>query len=171
LVRAIERLIQLDEQDTVKQRERVSFLTLIAAVIEALPDALVVADTEGTIVLINEQTEFIFGYHRSQLIGQPLELLLPERLRRGHVDLRRNYNQYNLSPRARTMGIGTRLPALRCDGHEFPADIILARLVVPKGVYNLAVVKYSPSHHFEPRHLPALASEAKTPSELPDSGQ
>ena len=80
----IERLIQLDEQETARQHERVALLSLTAAVIEALPDALIVVDVQGKIVLVNERTEFMFGYPRSDLIGRPVEMLMPARTRQIH---------------------------------------------------------------------------------------
>jgi PAS domain S-box-containing protein len=141
LDKEIERLIQLDEQDSERYRERSSHLALTAAVVEALPDALVVVDVQGTIVLVNEKTEFMFGYPRSELLGKPVEMLMPARSRDTHVTHRREYNQFNLSPHARTMGLGIKLIALRSDGLEFPTEIMLARLVVTQGIYNLAMIR------------------------------
>ena len=140
----IERLVQLDKMDSARHRDRASYLALTAAVIEALPDALVVVDVEGKIVLVNEKTEFMFGYPRADLIGRPVELLMPARTRQRHVTHRREYNQFNLSPHARTMGRGTKLIALRADGLEFPTEIMLARLVVTQGIYNLALIRGTP---------------------------
>ena len=109
MVRAIERLIQLDEQETARQRERVASLALAAAVIEALPDALIVIDVSGAIVMINERTELLFGYHRSELIRSQVEILLPAELRDLHAKKRAEYNQFTLSAHARTMGQGLQL--------------------------------------------------------------
>jgi PAS domain S-box-containing protein len=143
LVSAIDRLIELDEQESVKQGERAAYLYLTEAVIEALPDALIVIDAKGRIVLFNEKAEFMFGYHRSEMIGQPVEQLMPERVRPAHIHDRGLYNRYDISRRARTMGIGGNLIAIHKDGHEFPVDITLARMVVPKGIYNLALIRFS----------------------------
>lgn len=147
MVRAIERLIQLDEQETARQRERVATLALAAAVIEALPDALIVIDITGAIVMINERTELLFGYHRSELLGHQVEILLPPEFRDQHVRNRAEYNQFTLSAHARTMGLGLQLSGVRSDGHIFPVDIMLARMVVPKGIYNLALVRHAPRQH------------------------
>ncbi len=147
MVRAIERLIQLDEQETARQRERVASLALAAAVIEALPDALVVIDLSGAIVMINERTELLFGYLRSELIGRQVEMLLPAESRDLHAKNRIEYNQFTLSAHARTMGLGLQLSGVRSDGHVFPVDIMLARMVVPKGIYNLALVRHTPRQH------------------------
>jgi PAS domain S-box-containing protein len=143
LASAIDRLIELDEQESMKQIERAAYLYLTEAVIEALPDALIVVDATGKIVLFNEKAEFMFGYHRSEMIGQPVEKLVPERVRPAHTHDREVYNRYDLSQRARTMGIGANLIGIRNDGHEFPVDITLARMVVPKGIYNLALIRFS----------------------------
>jgi len=140
----IERLIQLDEQETTRQHARVAVLSLTAAVIEALPDALIVVDVEGKIVLVNERAEFMFGYPRTDLIGRPVEMLMPVRTRQIHSAHRREYNQFNLSPHARTMGLGRKLIALRCDGLEFQTEIMLARMVVSQGIYNLALIRGTP---------------------------
>jgi PAS domain S-box-containing protein len=77
-------------------------------------------DVEGKIVLVNERTEYMFGYPRAELIGRPVEMLMPARTRQIHTTHRREYNQFNRSPHARTMGLGLKLIALRCDGLEFP---------------------------------------------------
>jgi PAS domain S-box-containing protein len=140
----LDRLIQLDEAETARQTHRVAFLSLTAAVIEALPDALIVVDVEGKIVLVNERTEFMFGYPRVELIGRPVEMLMPARVRQVHTTHRREYNLFNLSPHARTMGLGLKLIALRCDGLEFPTEIMLARMVVSQGIYNLALIRSTP---------------------------
>jgi PAS domain S-box-containing protein len=143
LEKPIDRLIEIDERESAKRNERVAFLSLMDAVIEALPDALIVTDATGKIVLFNEKAEFMFGYHRSELIGKPLERLLPERYRARHSHYRDIYNRFDISQRAQTMGIGSNLIGLRSDGHEFPADITLARMVVTKGVFNLALIRFS----------------------------
>jgi PAS domain S-box-containing protein len=145
LAKAIDRLIELDEQETLKQLERATYLSLTDAVIEALPDALIVIDTTGKVVLFNEKAEFMFGYHRSEIIGQPVEKLMPERVRPRHTHDRETYNRFDISKRTRTLGIGGNLMGLRVDGHEFPVDITLARMVVPKGIYNLACIRFSRS--------------------------
>ncbi len=144
MAEAIERLIELDERETVKQRERIEFLSLMDAMIEALPDALVVTDLDGKIVLFNERAEFMFGYRRSEIIGKLVEQLIPERSRFRHVHDRQMFNRYNLSRRTQTLGIGLNLVGIRSDGHEFPAEISLARMVAPNGILILASIRFSP---------------------------
>ena len=143
MAEAIKRLIELDEQESIKQTERVAYLLLTEAVIEALPDALVVVDAAGTIVLFNHKAELMFGYHRSEMIGQPVERLMPDRARATHVRDREVYTMFDLSKRTQTMGIGANLAAIRKDGHEFLVDITLAHMVVRKGIHNLASIRFS----------------------------
>ena len=170
MAKAIDRLIELDEQETLKQAERLASLSLAEAVIEALPDALIVIDATGIIVLFNQKAEFMFGYHRSEMIGQPVERLMPDRARATHVRDRQVYNRFDISKRAQTMGIGANLTAIRNDGHEFPVDITLARMVVRKGIFNLASIRFSQKiaglsavARTEPRSPADQAAELDTP--------
>jgi PAS domain S-box-containing protein len=143
LITPIDRLIELDQKDAREQQDQQAFSSRMDAVIEALPDALVVADDDGKIVLFNKQAEFMFGYHRSEAIGQMVEKLLPERARPRHVHDRQMYSRYNITKRARTMGVGMELIGIRGDGHEFLVDITLSRMVVPAGTFNLALIRYA----------------------------
>jgi PAS domain S-box-containing protein len=144
LTEAIDRLIELDEQASAKQRERVVYQALMEEVIEALPDALIVTDAAGKIVIFNQKAEFMFGYHRNEVLGETVEKLMPERTRARHTHDREMYNRFDLSRRARHMGgVGANLIGIRSDGHEFLTDITLARMIVPRGVYNLALVRFS----------------------------
>jgi len=96
---------------------------LLRELLDAAPDAVVGVDGDGLIVLVNVQCEQLFGYSRSELVGQPLELLVPERRRSAHE---RHRTQYLASPRPRAMGEGSDLVARRRDGSEFPAEISLS---------------------------------------------
>jgi PAS domain S-box-containing protein len=140
----LKRLIELDEQASTKQRDRAAYLALTDAVIESLPDALIVTDARGGIVLFNTRAEFMFGYERSEILGQAVEILLPERDRARHVQRRDDYSRFDLTQRSRTMGVGMNLRGVHRDGHEFPVEITLGRMVVPMGVCNLALVRFSP---------------------------
>ncbi len=140
---AIDRLLELDAEASERQQDRAIYLSLMESVIEALPDALIVADSHGKIVLVNEKAEFMFGYARAEMIGQSVERLLPERNRGRHSRDRQMYSRFDISQRSRNMGIGENLPALHRDGHEFPTDITLARMVGAKGVFNLAMIRFS----------------------------
>ncbi|MFM2054910.1 MAG: hypothetical protein RL456_2947, partial [Pseudomonadota bacterium] len=93
------------------------------AVIEAAPDALVIVGGDGLIRLVNAQTERLFGWGRSELLGKPVEVLLPERLRADHVGKR---SAYHAAPVVRSMGQGKELAARRKDGSEVPVEISLS---------------------------------------------
>jgi PAS domain S-box-containing protein len=96
-------------------------------ILDAAPDAMVVEAGDGRIVLVNSQTEALFGYTRAELLGQTGELLIPERLRARHPGLRR---QYFAHPVPRPMGVGRELLGRRKDGTEFPIDVSLSPLDV-----------------------------------------
>ncbi|KPJ90011.1 MAG: hypothetical protein AMS18_11790 [Gemmatimonas sp. SG8_17] len=90
--------------------------------IDTLPDAIVIVDRNGRIVDLNIQAVGLFGYARSELLGEPVEMLLPEQIRSRHVGERERYNE---SPHVRPMGAGKSLLARRKDGQEFPVEISL----------------------------------------------
>jgi PAS domain S-box-containing protein len=89
---------------------------LIRAIPEAMPDALLIVDGEGLIVMVNNQFELMFGYHRSELIGKTPELLMPPELRERHVNHRRVFSN---APRPRAMGSDIILRGRRKNGTEF----------------------------------------------------
>jgi PAS domain S-box-containing protein len=93
--------------------------------LETAPVAIVVVNREGRVVLVNNATEALFLYERAELLGQPLEILMPERLRRGHAAHRIGFSQ---EPRVRSMGVGLELVGLKKDGSEFPIEIGLSHV-------------------------------------------
>lgn len=106
--------------------------------LEFAPDAIIGVDTDGRIVLTNQQTERLFGYDRGALTGEPIERLVPERFRgrhRGHRD------GYFRDPQTRAMGDQQALFGLRRDGSEFPAEISLSSMVIPSGRIALVAVR------------------------------
>lgn len=118
--------------------ERKQAETLWRRLVEATPDAIVVIGAGGTIVLVNAMAERLFGYPREQLVGRPLEVLIPARLRAAHAG---HVDAYGVAPRARPMGTGIELCGLRRDGTEFPADICLGPLEVDGAALVVATVR------------------------------
>src|SRR5690242_13006705 len=93
--------------------------TLFKRVFESCPDGIAISDSSGQILEINPQLQRLFGYASSELQGQPIETLVPERFRSKHPEYRKDYAR---SPRARPMGAGLELYGRRKDGSEFPID-------------------------------------------------
>jgi sigma-B regulation protein RsbU (phosphoserine phosphatase) len=91
--------------------------------VESAPNAIVMVNKSGTIEMVNSQTETSFGYSRTELIGQPVEILVPERFRSAHIGFRQ---AYLAAPVSRPMGVGQELYGLRKDGTEFPIEIGLS---------------------------------------------
>ncbi|RAQ98430.1 PAS domain-containing sensor histidine kinase [Thermogemmatispora tikiterensis] len=106
--------------------------------LDLLPDALIVVDEQGYLVQANAQATTVFGYSREELLGQSLDLLLPERFREIH---RRHAAHYFKAPRLRPMGIGLHLFARRKDNSEIPVEISLSPLRVGERLYVIAAVR------------------------------
>lgn len=109
----------------------------IHLVVEASPNAMIMANDQGQITLVNRQAEVLFGYERTELLGQPLEVLLPERYRAAHPGHRRSFFQ---DPSTRAMGAGRDLYGRSKDGTEVPIEIGLNPIKTPEGVFVLASI-------------------------------
>ncbi len=110
----------------------------LAPFLEWAPDALVIVDRGGLISLVNDEVEAMFGYGRDELLGKPIEILLPEPLRPAHVEYRSNYLS---QPHRRPMGTGLNIVGRRKDGREFPVDIKLSPVQAGERLLVAGVVR------------------------------
>ena len=106
--------------------------------LESAPDGIVVVDRTGTIVIVNSQTERMFGYSREELIGNTIELLVPESSRKHHA---RDRAAYTAEPRTRPMGTGRALTGRAKNGREFPVEISLSPLLTDEESLVMSIVR------------------------------
>ena len=112
--------------------------TLFRQLLESAPDAMVIIDEEGKIAIVNCRAEAMFGYERADMLGQPVEMLLPKRLRRIHAAHRAGFA---MNPRLRPMGQGQELVARAEDGSEFPVEISLSPVYTSKHRFISSVIR------------------------------
>ena len=138
---AIERGLREAESRRVRKRVEAAYtLSQIHfhSLIEHAPDAIVVVHENGNIMIVNSQAERIFGYDRTELLGKPLEILLPKRFHEKHPLHR---SAYFAQPIAQPMGTGLELFGLRRDGNEFPIEISLSPLPTDEGLQAIASIR------------------------------
>jgi PAS domain S-box-containing protein len=122
-------------QNQIDQRERAE--ARFRLMVEHAPNAMVMVNSSGKIVLMNSESEKLFGYQRDELLGQPIETLVPESSRRSHPTLR---EAFLAAPTAGQMGVGRELRAQRKDGSQFPVEIALNPIETPDGIFILSTI-------------------------------
>lgn len=110
----------------------------VTGLLESAPDGIVVVDTKGNIAIVNSQTEKLFGYTKDELVGQPIEILVPQQYKGVHIKYR---DDYIGNPRTRPMGAGRALTGRRKDGTEFPVEISLSPLETEQGTLITSIVR------------------------------
>jgi PAS domain S-box-containing protein len=127
-------ILESNRDITHRKHEEQKFRDLL----ESAPDAIVIVNEQGRIVLTNAQTEKLFGYPRHELLDQPVEVLVPHRFHAEHAGHRQNYSQ---SPRPRAMEAGLELFGRRKDGTEFPVEISVSPLETGEGKFISSAIR------------------------------
>jgi PAS domain S-box-containing protein len=145
-------ILESNRDITLRKIEENKFRNLL----ESAPDAMVIVDGAGHIQLVNAQTEKLFGYSREELVGQAVEILVPQRFHARHAGHRRGYSQ---APRPRTMGVGLELYGRRKDGTEFPVEISLSPLQTEAGTLVSSAIRDVTQRHRAESEIHSLNSE------------
>jgi len=133
--------------------------------LESTPDAIVIANLTGRIVMANGQAERLFGYGHKELLGRPVELLLPERFRGDHV---RHRGNYFAQPRTRSMGAGLELFGRHKEGTEFPVEISLSPLQIDESTMVMSAIRDVTDHRQTQERLESLAAKLREQASLLD---
>jgi len=129
---------QEDPEGTGERQRSLTAALLSPSLLEAIPDAIVAVNQQGIILQANSQTEAMFGYPREELVGQRIEILVPESFRKQH---RHHRDKFAEQPKARRMGPGLDLRGRRRDGSEFPVEISLSPVPTDNGIVVLSAIR------------------------------
>lgn len=111
---------------------------VLEAIFESAPDAILVVNHEGKIVGANKRAGEIFGYKSRELLNETIEILVPDRFKKNHIEQRKNYQK---NPHLRQMNSGLGLTGRRKDGSEFPVDIMLNPVTILSDSLTIAIVR------------------------------
>ncbi len=129
----IPRLLNLPSPEELKASE-----TYMRAIFDSTPDTMLISDEHGVIVMVNREAEHLLGYKAEELVGRTIEILVPERFRALHPDLRK---QFAAAPYNRGMGVGRTVRALKRNGEEFDVSISLSPIQTEKGLYFASALR------------------------------
>ncbi len=127
-------LLPMERELSIREQGERKFRLLL----ESAPDAMIYVNKEGKILMVNAQTELLFGYNRNELVGNDLENLVPQSLRSKHHELR---ERYAIKPAARPMGTDLELSGVTKKGREFPVDVSLSPVETEEGLFILSAVR------------------------------
>jgi PAS domain S-box-containing protein len=154
--RAEQELQQLNQELRRTAEERDAAEEGFRDLVEAAPDAMMIVDLEGRIQLVNRQAERLFGYERRELLGGPVERLVPERYRGDHAEKRRRFAR---DPKPRTMEARRELHGLRKDGSEFPVEISLSPVQRGEGFVVASAIRDATLRTQQEEHLRSINEE------------